>query len=380
MPPLRVLLFTTRLGGGGAEAQALRLANQLDPRDLAVELAVCRAGGEYEAELAPHVPLHHLAPAVARSSTAALVAAIRPLRRLVRARRPDVVCAFMDGPNVAAAIAVARTAAAPRLVACVQNTISQELTRGRHPVKRVVMTLARYVYPRVDAIVALSHGVAADLVEFAPRAAERVTIIHNAGLDDRLADLAAAPLDGDLPRPRGPLIVACGRLTAQKGYGDLLDGFGAVHAATGAHLWILGEGGERAALERRITARGLGAAVRLLGFRRNPYRYMAAADLFVLSSIYEGFGNVIVEAMATGTPVVSTNCPHGPGEIIRDGVTGLLVPVGDPPALAAAMIRVLRDPALAATLAAAGLRRAQDFHIAAIAAQYEALFRRVASS
>ncbi len=378
MAPIRVLFFTTRLGGGGAEMQALRIANALDPAEFRVDVAVCRHGGEYERLLAPPVRLHHLAPASVRSSTAGLVIGALPLRHLARSLAPDVVCSFMDGANVVAAMSVARSRAAPRMIACVQNTMSQEFGDTTHLVKRTVLALVKRTYPRLDGIVALSHGVATDLVDHIPTVAPLVTVIHNAGLDDQLTPRAAEPLDPDAPPVPHPLVVACGRLARQKGYPYLLDAFAQVHRATGAHLWILGDGPDRGEIELQIARLGLGEAVRLLGFRHNPYAYMSAADLFVLPSLYEGFGNVLVEAMAVGTPVLATDCPHGPGEIITDGVNGLLVPVADPVALAAAIRRVLGDRALALSLAERGRARAQDFHVDKIAAQYAALFRRVA--
>ncbi|HVK78585.1 MAG TPA: glycosyltransferase [Kofleriaceae bacterium] len=377
MAPIRVLFFTTHLGGGGAEMQAVRVANQLDPAAFEVHVAVCRRGGAYERLLRPTVRLHHLAPARIRSSTAGLVLGAWPLRRLARALAPDVVCSFMDGANVVAALAVGRRGDRPRVVACVQNTISQELGTSRHPVKRTVRALIQRTYPRVDRIVALSRGVAADLIDNVPDTAAHVSVIYNAGLDDQLAARAAQPLDDDAPAIPRPLVVACGRLAHQKGYPHLLDAFVRVRRETGAHLWILGEGPDRAAIEAQIARLGLGDAVRLLGFRKNPYPYMAAADLFVLPSLYEGFGNVVVEAMAVGTPVVASDCPHGPGEIITDGVNGLLVPPAAPAPLAAAMIRVLGDPALARALAERGQARAQDFHVDKIGAAYAALLRGV---
>lgn len=373
--PIRVLFFTTRLGGGGAEMQLLRVANYLSAHEFAVDIAVCRRGGEYEHLVAPSIGVHHLAHPWIRSSTVGVIAAAVPLRRLVRRLAADVVVSFMDTANVVAALSIDREQGRPRLVGCVQNTISAADQDRNHPVRRAVLALVRRTYPRLDRVVALSKGVAGDIAAYVPADAPRIAMIHNAGVDDELAARAAEPIAGLSPDRERPLVVACGRLAPQKGYPDLLDAFAEVHRDLGAHLWILGEGPERAALEHRIARLGLAGAVRLLGFQNNPYPYMAAADLFVLSSLHEGFGNVLVEAMATGTPVVATDCPHGPAEIIRDGENGLLVPPADPRALAGAMRRVLTDPALAARLAERGSARAQDFHISRIGAEYGAMLR-----
>jgi len=370
--PIRILFFTTRLGGGGAELQLVRVATNLDPDEFEVDIAVCRADGEYEARLPPRMRVHPLAPVRLRSSVASLVTSAIPLRRLVRTLAPDIVCSFLDAANVAVALAVER---GPALVACVQNTLSEAYGTGERAIVRIVPPLVRRTYARFDRIIVLSQGAADDLLSQVPAVGPRTTVVHNAGLDDTLLAQAALPIDRPVPRP---LIVACGRLAAQKGYRYLLDAFAVIRRETGAHLWILGEGPERAAIERQIATLRLGDAVALLGFQKNPYAYMAAADVFVLSSLYEGFGNVIVEAMATGRPVVSTDCPSGPREIISDGTDGLLVPPADAGALAAAIARVLRDRALAARLGTAARRRAGDFHVASSAAGYADVFRAVA--
>jgi glycosyltransferase involved in cell wall biosynthesis len=373
MARIRLLCFTTRLGGGGAEMQLVRVVNQLDPDEFETTIAVSRGGGEYEERLARGIQVEALAAPWIRSSFAGLALSAWPLRRLVRARKPDVVCSFMDVANVVAALAVEP---GPARIACVQNTLSRAYGASERPIARIVPPLVRRTYDRFDHIIALSHGAASDLIANVPAIASRVTVVHNAGVDDAVVARATEPLPG--PPPPRPLIVACGRLAPQKGYTYLLDAFAAIRPTTGAHLWIVGEGPERAALEARIRQLGLDDAVRLIGFQQNPYAYMAAADVFVLSSIYEGFGNVIVEAMAAGVPVVATDCPSGPGEIIHDGEDGLLVPPADPAALAAALLRVLDDRALARRLAAAGRRRADDFHVSRSAAGYAAIFRAAA--
>ena len=375
MARTRVLFFTTRLGGGGAEMQLLHVANRLAREDLDVEVAVCRGGGEYEARLDPSILLHHLAPARVTSSIVGLITAARPLRRLVRERCPALVCAFMDLAILAALAAIPRSDGGPRLVGAVQNTLSAAYGASERRIARIVPPLARRLYPRLDRIIVLSRGAADDLVAMIPAVAPRVRVVHNAGFDDALAARAAAPLPGRDPDARRPLVVACGRLAPQKGYRYLLDAFVDVHRRTGAHLWILGDGPERSALEERIRKLRLDSAVELLGFQTNPLPFMAAADVFVLSSIYEGFGNVLVEAMATGRAVVSTDCPHGPREIITDGQDGLLVAPADAAALARALVQVLDDPQLRDRLGRAARRRAMDFHVDRSAAGYAAVFR-----
>jgi glycosyltransferase involved in cell wall biosynthesis len=233
------------------------------------------------------------------------------------------------------------------------------------------------MYPSADQVVAISKGVAADIASLVPRTRGRVTVIHNAGVEPDVREMARESLSSN-ERPDGPLVVACGRLKPLKGFAHLIDALAEVRKSVPAHLWIIGEGTQRAYLENKIARLGLRHCVRLLGFQRNPYRYMAAADLFALSSHFEGFGNVIVEAMACGTPVVATDCPYGPREIIEDGENGLLVEPASAASLARGILRVLCDEGLKHRLASKGLERARDFEAQSIADEYGGLFLRIA--
>jgi glycosyltransferase involved in cell wall biosynthesis len=366
---VRVLIFTLVLGGGGAEMQALRVANHLDRSRFDVQIAVLRGGGSFESALADDVSLHIL-------SDGNLISKARSLRALMRREKPDIVCSLLEVPNLLAAWAARGVRPRPHLVACVQAPPSITWRGGGlRPLFRAIVS--RY-YRRAERIIAISHGVAQDIFALAPGAETHTTTVYNAGVDERLHKLAAMPIDSSEKRPQGPLLVACGRLTEQKGFPYLLDAFAMIRREVpDAVLWILGEGPDREALEQQIENLSLGDSVRLLGFRDNPYSYMASADLFVLSSVFEGFGNVVAEALACGTAVVSTDCPYGPSEIITDGVSGLLVPPRDPQALAAAIVRVLREPGLRSTLAKRGQQRSRDFSAETIAAQYAEVFNDV---
>jgi len=158
---------------------------------------------------------------------------------------------------------------------------------------------------------------------------------------------AQARLSPELPSsvgPEDPFVLAVGRLHKQKGYRHLLMAFARIVKQRSAHLVILGEGDERNELQKLADTLGIASRVHFLGYRSNALAYMRQAAVFVLSSHAEGFGNVIVEALACGTPVISTDCPHGPREILADGRYGTLVPVGDVDALADAMAAKLDQP------------------------------------
>ncbi|HEV7588503.1 MAG TPA: glycosyltransferase [Longimicrobium sp.] len=367
---LHVLFFAPSIGGGGAERHLVRVARHLDPARFRASVAVSRGGGSYEGELGDHVAYHVL-------GARRMLAAIRPLARLIGAERPDVVCSFLDPANVVA-LAAARLAGTPAArVLGVQNTVSESLADGvRHGViRRAIPRL----YAGADAVVALAPGVADDLVRLAPGLRGQVRVIPNAGYDDGALAAGREPLEAAHAVSR-PLLVACGRLTRQKDHATLLGAFARVRREhPSATLWIVGEGELRGELEADVAARGLSGAVWLPGFQPNPYPFMRAADVFVLSSRWEGFGNVVVEAMALGAPVVATDT-HGPRAILEEGVSGLLVPPGDEGRLADALLRLLADPALGRALAAAGAERARAFAAPAVAARYGALFAEVAAA
>jgi glycosyltransferase involved in cell wall biosynthesis len=371
--PLDVLFFTASLGGGGAEKHTQRLVNQIGRGQFRVQVALARRGGAYESELSPDIPVHIL-------GTERLASLTLRLRRLLQAQQPDVLCSVMDHMNVVAILAALGCRRPPRVIANVQVSPTNAYRGPWHTRRQVLLSLLPRLYPRASRVVALSHGVADDLRGLAPTLAGRISVIYNAGLDDSVRAGAAEPLDLPLPDSERPLLVACGRLTRQKGYPYLLEAFARLQQLIPSQLWIVGEGEDRPLLERQIRQSNLGDRVRLLGFQHNPYKYMAAADVFVLSSLWEGFGNVIVEAMACGSPVVATDCPHGPAEIITQDVNGLLVPPADAAALTEAIARVLRDGELRRRLSQNGQLRALDFAAPAVAAQYEALLQQVTNT
>ncbi|HIK56795.1 MAG TPA: glycosyltransferase [Synechococcales cyanobacterium M55_K2018_004] len=372
---IHVLFFTPSLGNGGAEMHLLRLLNHLDRKQFRLSVALAQTGGTYEASLAEDVTVHALNPSGIRSSTLRILRAIAPLRQLVQTEQPDILCAFQDHANLVAMWACRNLSHPPKLLLGVQNNVSALYSRRYHPLHLFVRSQMKALYPQADRIIALSHGVAIDLKEVIPEVGNLIEVIYNAGVDSKVVNGAKELLFETQPPQDEPLIVACGRLHPQKGFPYLLTAMRQIRNSIPAHLWIVGEGSERLALEAQIQQLGLTDCVRLVGFQKNPYQYMAAADVFVLSSLYEGFGNVVVEAMACGTPVVATDCPYGPGEIIEDGVSGLLVPPANADALAQSILRVLTDPGLQQDLSRNGQVRSQDFHAETIAASYANLFQ-----
>lgn len=373
-----ILFYTSSLGGGGAEKHVQRIANAIHDEGHCVTVAVARQGRNYEKELSGDVDLKVLSNGWINSSTWRLMCSVRPLRRHVSNCQPDVVCSVMDHVNVRLVRALNGIVNPPPAVLSVQNNPTIRFGERASWRERVLFWRMRRSYPKAERIVAVSQGVAKELVEMGLAGPDQLSVIPNAGIDANVPDAKDVHL-GERVRTGKSLLVACGSLTHQKGYPYLLEAFRQVRSQEAAELWILGEGDQRDNIESRVTELGLEEHVSLLGFRDNPFKFMAMADVFVLSSLWEGFGNVIVEAMACGTPVVSTDCPHGPGEIISHEENGLLVPPADADALSEALLRVLRDQCLQGKMAENGKERAHDFHASKIGQQYLDLFRDVVS-
>ena len=227
-----------------------------------------------------------------------------------------------------------------------------------------------------DHLIVPSQGTADELRGRFLNPAARTTVIPN-GIDGavvaRLAE-APAPELADRAGVATPILCAIARLAPEKQLGLLLDAFRQVRATRPAELIILGDGPERTPLETQIAAWGLTESVRLLGHRDNIYPYLRGADLFIHTCRFEGFGYAVLEALACGTAVIATDCPYGPREILGDSEYGVLVPPDDPAALAAAMHRLLADPAQRQAQAIHGRQRAEQLSIDRMVRAYETVF------
>ena len=302
------------------------------------------------------------------------LAALPPLVSYLRRERPKALLSSMEHVNLIAVWARRMSRASTRLVLGVPNVQSENVRGSATRRERFVPWLARLFYPWADEIVAVSRGAADDLARSARLPRERIRVIYNPVVTPELLERAGEPAPHPWLEPGGPtVILGAGRLTAQKDFATLVRAFALARAraARPVRLIILGEGELREALQALASDLGAAPEVRFPGFVENPYAFMSRSKVFVLSSAWEGFGLALVEAMACGTPVVSTDCPAGPAEILDGGKYGRLVPVGDAQALAEAILATLAAPPPADVLR----RRAQDFSLEKIGAQYmEALF------
>ncbi len=333
--PLSV--FIPSLRGGGAERVMVALANGFAARGLGVDLVLVKAEGPYLDDVAPGVRVVDLGARRVLSSLPALVG-------YLRRERPCVLLSAMNHVNVVALLARRLAQVSTRVVVSEHANFSQWRQHATPLQSYIITPLMCWTYPWADNVVAVSSGVADDLAPVIGLTRASIAMVHNPVVSEDMLAYANAPLDHPWFAPTAPpVVLGVGRLTAQKDFDSLLRAFAKLRQKRQARLMILGEGELRSKFEALIEALGLSADVALPGFQSNPLAYMRRASLFVLSSRFEGFGNVLVEAMACGTPVVSTDCPSGPAEILEDGKWGRLVPVGDVGALADAMLATLVD-------------------------------------
>jgi glycosyltransferase involved in cell wall biosynthesis len=293
-------------------------------------------------------PLVDLIPAGVRTvdlGCPRLWTSVPALTRYLKRTRPTAVIAAMPLANAVAAYARLASRVPCRLILTEHNARSLvfgESERRRH---LALSPLVRFGYRFGDCIVAVSNGVADRLRRLPGVPADRIRVIYNPAYSARIESLARSPVPHDWLADRAvPVIVASGRLELQKDFETLLRAFALVLARRPARLMILGDGSQRTSLEALADRLGLRESVAFEGFVMNPWAYVARAHVFVLSSVHEGLGNVLVEAMACGTSVVSTDCPAGPEEILQGGRYGSLVPMRDPAALADAVIGAIDHP------------------------------------
>jgi glycosyltransferase involved in cell wall biosynthesis len=367
---MSVAIYLHDLSGGGVERQSLIIADEFRRHGVDVTLVVHQLRGQ----LLDQVPAGLRVIDLGSSRT---LHDVPRLAGFLRREEPDILVANVDLNNVAALLAKGIAFSRTKIVICQHNPISAAYLRSESWVYRYVGTSYRLLAPLIDCAVAVSFGVAEELVDLAAVPRERVLTINNPVVGPDFQDRC----DEDIRhpwfnQPNRPVFVTAGRMVAQKDHDGMLHAL-AIHRRTmDSRLIILGTGPLRDHL-RRVTERlGLTDAVDFAGFHPNTLPFFRQADAFLLSSRAEGFGNVLVEAMGCGTPVIATLCEHGPKEILEHGRYGALVEPGDPEALAGAMngVTTLRERFPADLLR----QRANEFSYAACASRYMALFKSLA--
>ena len=346
----RIALYVPSLNGGGAERVMLDLATGLVDRGIRVDLVLVRAEGHFLDLVPEGVRLIDL-------NSHRTAASLFKLAGYLRRERPVALLSTLTQASVIALVAKLMLRGKLRVVTRIANTFSEELASGSFKHKLALQLLKR-LFPVADGIVAVSQGVADDLQALVSNMSDKVMTVYNPIVHPQIAMQSQTPAEHVwFACGAAPVILSAGRLTTVKDHVTLLKAFALVSLKRRARLVILGDGSERETLLELAERLQLSEHVYLPGFKTNPFTYMSKAGVFVLSSRYEGFPNVLVQAMACGTPVVSTNCRSGPSEILEDGKWGRLVPVGDWRAMAEAILETLDNPIPSNRLIA----RASDF-------------------
>jgi len=326
---MRVAFCIPYYAEGGVETTTHRLATCFRERGHAVDLLTFQHDSPY---LGPDSPFDVVDLEAGRTLTS-LPAVVRYLRR----ERPDMLISVHYFTNVVSVLAT-RLARVDTHLVLTERVLVSHVLADEGPVKsRLLHALMRLTYPLADSRVTVSKDAAGDLAALARLDFEDVTPIYNPTLVPEVFEGAEEPLDHPWfdEDADAPVVLGVGRLSDQKDFTTLLRAFARLDAD--ANLIILGEGENRGELESLVDELGVSDRVELPGYVDNPYRYMARADLFVLSSRFEGMPNVLVEAAALGTPVVATDCPSGPRELLGPEDAGEIVPVGDDEAMAEAI-------------------------------------------
>lgn len=363
------------LNGGGAERAAVQILNGLDEAKWERSMFLFERTGPYLNDVDPGINLHS-------SPLPSRVARWRAFRTFVAQAQPHVVMAFL---SFASALTAARASGtATKVVFNQQTPVSAFLTDAdyawRRGWRRAAFTAgSRVVYGSADLIVATSRGVADDLTRNFGVSPDAMRILPNPVDLGVVRARAAEPLSAGEQLPAGePVIVAAGRLADAKNYPLLIDAVAKLRESTPARLFILGQGELEPVLRRRVIDRGLEGAVTFLGFHANPWKFIAQADVFALSSHYEGFGNVLIEAMALGVPVVAT-ASAGTRDIVDPERNGLLVQSHTVDAFAAALRRILAGRELREAMSRGALSAAERFAAPNVIAEYDALLQEIAA-
>jgi glycosyltransferase involved in cell wall biosynthesis len=370
----KVCFVLPSLNGGGAERAAVQILNGLDAQRWDRSMFLFAREGPYLSELDQSIRL-------ASAGAASRWGRWNALRSFVAREQPSIVMAFLSYFSVLSATRAAHTRA--RVVFNLQTPMSAFLTDADYHWRRrwhkaAFSSVMRATYGAGDLIVATSQGVSQDLTANFGVDPSRIRVLANPVDLDRVRAAAAEPIDEQLlPKGEGPLIVAAGRLAEAKNYPLMIEAIAELRRQMPVRLCILGEGELAPSLRQLIASKQLGDAVSLAGFQPNPWQYIARGDLFLLTSRYEGFGNVLIEAMACGVPVVAT-ASAGTRDIITPGIDGVLAAAHTPQAVAAAVTSVIESSGRRAEMAQAARVSANRFATGRVIARYDAALEALA--
>ncbi|MCQ4333122.1 glycosyltransferase [Natronomonas sp. F2-12] len=356
MPSLQIKLFMHSFRGGGAEKIMVRIGNELSNRGHKVELLLVENNGPYKSLVNPELRVAEIGGKNIYQIFYNLWGYLSEKNDL------DVLLSTLEIPNIVSLTASYSSNTIP-VVLRIANTNSMKERSGKY---RIIPVLKKFVYPYAESIITVSEDVAHDLPDTISQ--DKIVTINNPSYHSKILKLAQEPIDHDwINDPEKDVVISVGNLKPQKDYSTLIRAIRDLNQEDRRFLVILGKGNLKKDLENLAEELDVRDRISFPGFVDNPYAYMSKSDVFVLSSAWEGFPNVVVEAMACGTPVVCTDCPGGSSDILNDGMYGTLVPVGDHHAIAEAINSMLLNPTDDIEL----ISRAKEFSIDKICDDYE---------
>lgn len=367
MKKIKILFVLDSLGLGGAQSVILNILKYIDRNKFNAELALFTLEGDYMNNLPEDITYYDLNSVRTRYMIFSLI-------RLLREIKPQIIFSTLLKVNAAINIAVKLAGVSPKVIIRSSNFFSSKFRDEPF----YTNILSRWANRNADSIVATTEEMRSDMYKNFSIPLNKIKVIYNPVDIKFIDEMSRKPIEDSSfeinSRKNSPLIISMGRLTDQKGYSYLLKAFQIVRSNLPAKLVILGRGDKKEELENLAGNLNIDKFVIFLGFQSNPYRLMARSDVFVLSSLWEGFPNALIEAMTCRVPVISTDCSSGPKEIITSGVNGLLVPVGNENILADAILRVLTDKKLSNKIAENGRKKVLDFEAKKVVREYEKLF------
>ena len=368
MKKRKILFVIPSLGGGGAERIVVLLLEYIDKQKYEPVLLAFESVTKYQIQGCDNLKIIGLN----KRSKISNITLPFTLARVIRKEKPDVILSFMNYANLITSVAKLLSINSNYFIQSDHNNLTELMKMGRYGVVRSLIT--RLLYKIGDNRICVSMGVEKDLCDNWGVKQSKCLTIHNPVDYQNIQRSLIEPVNEPWFDEDIPVIIACGRLSAQKNYPMLLNAFSLLVDNIEVRLVILGEGEKQGEIVGLIEEYGIENRVKLMGFVSNPFKYIAKSTVFVLTSDSEGFGNVLIEAMACGAPVVSTRCPSGPEEIIDHMEDGILISVGAEEECANAMKMVLYDKKLRSQFSKNGREKSKRFDIVKVVKQYEAVF------
>ncbi len=375
-PKSKIVFFLPSLEIGGAERNTINILNNLNRDNYVISLVLGEKKGEFITEVPKDISIIDL-------NTSSNLSLFFKIRKYFKDKEPYIFISAFPRFNVINLLAKIFSKTKTKFIITEHKTpsllsITSKTFTHRFIAYFFLPYLIKFIYPKSKAIICVSKGVADDILRIInnPAVESKIRVIYNPITNQRIGELAKEPVDHLwFSNSKVPVILSVGRLIKAKDFPNLLKATALMLKKQELHLVIIGEGPEKENLKKLARQLDITKNVEFLGFQKNPYKYMKRASVFVLSSFHEGFGNVIVEAMASGVPIVSTDCVSGPNEIIEPGKNGILVPIKDEKALAQAIMQVLNNPSLNQRLIQEGRKRSEFFSITKSVEEYEKLFQ-----